>query len=95
MVKKDAFKKNPHPNVPRPWQPRFGLGTMFMIMLIACVMAAAGFYLVKAIRGGASFGAISIVMAMAAPALLMVFVSLLRSLIQTINERQGPDDKES
>ncbi len=92
MVKKDAFKKKPHPNVPRPWQPRFGLGTMFMIMLIACVMAAAGFYLVKALRGGASFGAISIVMAMAAPPLLMVFVSLLRSLIQTMNDRKRPDD---
>ncbi len=88
-------KKDPQPKVPRPWQPRFGLGTVFMVMLIACVMAAAGFYLVKAIRSGASFGAVSIVIAMAAPALLMVFVSLLRSLIRNMNRRKGPDDSDS
>jgi len=70
--------------VPEPWQPRFGLAGLMLVMLIFCVMSAAGYYLVRAIRSGASFGAISIVLAMAAPAVLLVSISVSRQVLAWI-----------
>jgi hypothetical protein len=61
---------------------------MLLLMLIFCIMAAAAYYLVRAVRGGVSFRTISIIMAMAAPPLLMILLSLLRALSDWF--RHGP-----
>jgi len=72
----------PHPRVPRPWQPRFGIGTLLLLMLVVSVMAAAGSYLVRALQGGRAFQLAFILFTLAAPLLLVVIVSLLQSLLR-------------
>jgi hypothetical protein len=70
------------PNQRRPWQPRYGLAGMLMLMLIFCIMAAAAYYLVRAVQGGTSFRTVSVIMITAAPALLVVLLSLLRAVFE-------------
>ena len=70
------------------WQPRFGLSALLMVMLISCIMASAGYYLVQAIDSGLSVAAISIIMAMAAPPLLLTLVSLMRLVHDWLERRR-------
>ena len=75
--------KEPRDPVPRPWQPRIGLGTMLLLMLVASVTAAAASYFVRysgAVRGGREFQLMFIIFTLAAPLLLVVIVSLFQSL---------------
>jgi hypothetical protein len=77
------------PNTPpHPWQPRFGLAGLLMVMLICCIVAAAAYYLVKALQGGTSLRTVSIIMAMAAPALLLVLFSLMKALFDWIGRNR-------
>lgn len=69
----------PNPNVPRPWQPRFGIGTMLLVMLLVSVVAAGAGYLVQALRGGRQFQLAFILFTIAGPLLLAVLVSLVRA----------------
>ena len=71
-----------------PWQPRFGLATLLIVMLICCIMAATAYYFVRAVRGGTGLHTMSVTIAMAAPVLLVVLFSLLKALIDWI--RRGP-----
>jgi hypothetical protein len=73
-------QKKPASASPPPWQPRFGLGAMFMVMLICCVAAAAASYLVLGERSR-SYWAVFVVFAMAAPAILVVAVSIGRMIL--------------
>ena len=71
--------------VPQPWQPRFGMGTILLLMLVVCVMAAAASYFVRyigAVRGGREFQLLFILFTLAAPLLLVVIVSLFQSLFR-------------
>ena len=61
---------------------------MLMVMLICCIMAAAAYYLVRTFRGGTSFRTISVIMVMAAPALLVVLFSLLKAVFDLIRRSQ-------
>ena len=75
-------KNSPDP-VPRPWQPRIGLGTILLLMLIASVTAAAASYFVRyvgAVRGGREFQLLFIIFTLAAPLLLVVIVSLFQAI---------------
>lgn len=64
--------------VPKPWRPRFGLGTLLLAMLVVSVMAAAGSYAVRAWTSGSTRSAqfIFILFTLATPVLLMVAVSV-------------------
>ena len=64
------------------WQPRFGLATMLMVMLVFCLMAAAGNYLRQAVLGGTSVVAFFVIFTLVAPILLLVMVS---GIIQVLN----------
>jgi len=75
------------PNVPKPWQPRFGLAALLMVMLVFCMMAAAAHYLVKGIQQGTSIQAIAVILAMVAPVLLLTVVSLGRQLMIYLERR--------
>jgi hypothetical protein len=75
---------DPNPKKPHLWQPRFGLAAMLMVMLICCIMAAAAYYLVKTFEGGTSFRTTSLIMAMVAPAALVVLFSLLKAVFDWI-----------
>jgi hypothetical protein len=65
-----------------PWQPRFSIGSLLLTMVIFAVMASAGGYLVRGMReGDRSYQLVFLLMTLAAPMLLLVLVSLLRTLV--------------
>ena len=65
-------------DAPRPWQPRFGLGSMLLVMLVFAVMAAAGSYFVRALDGQREFRPTFIIFTLVAPVALLVVLSFLR-----------------
>jgi hypothetical protein len=74
-------EEDPKSDEPRVWQPRFGLATLLMVMLICCIVAAAAYYLIRAFQGGTRLRTMSLTIAMAAPALLVVLFSLVKAFI--------------
>ncbi len=64
-------------DVPRPWQPKFGMAGLLMVMFVCSVMAAGGYYFVQYLRGGRESQLAFILFTLASPMLLMVMVSLL------------------
>ena len=66
----------------RPWQPRFGIGTMLLLMLIVSVVGAAASYFVRAMQGGRSAQLAFVLFTLAAPLLLVVVVSIAQSLFR-------------
>lgn len=76
-------------NVPRPWQPRFGIGAMLMLMLILCVMAAAGSYFMRALRENDRTAQLAfLLITLAGPMLLMLFVGLFRAMMKGSKRRR-------
>ena len=76
---------DPRQNIPRPWQPRFGMGTMLLLMLVVSVMGAAASYFVRYLRameGGRESQLAFILFTLAAPLVLVVIVSLLHALFR-------------
>ena len=78
----NPFEQNGPQESPRPWQPRFGIGTMLLIMLIVSVVGAAASYFVRAMQGGRSAQLAFILFTIAAPLLLVVVVSIAQSLFR-------------
>ena len=69
----------PRSSVPRPWQPRFGIGAMLLVMVVVSAMAAAGYYFVQFLRGGRPFQLTFILFTLIAPLLLTLGISLFRA----------------
>ncbi len=67
-------------DVPRPWQPRFGIGGLMLVMLVCCVTAACGYYFMQFLRGGRQFQLVFILFTVAAPLLFVVAFSLARGV---------------
>lgn len=68
----------PRPDVPRPWQPRFGMLSVLLVMVVVSVMAAAGFYLTRALQeSGRAWTLTFTLFTVAAPLLLLVVVSVI------------------
>jgi Na+/melibiose symporter-like transporter len=78
----NQFEQREPQMAPRPWQPRFGIGTMLLIMLIVSVMGAAASYFVRAMQGGRAAQLAFILFTLAAPLLLVVLVSIAQSLFK-------------
>jgi ABC-type bacteriocin/lantibiotic exporter with double-glycine peptidase domain len=75
--------------VPRPWQPRFSIAGMLMLMLIVCVMAAAGSYFARALRDDSRPAhLVFLLMTLAAPMMLMIVVSILRQIFRGSRRRR-------
>lgn len=72
---------NDGPAANHPWQPRFGIRGLLLLMVVVSVMAASGNYLVQALRGGRSFQLAFILFTLSAPMLVLVAVSLLRAIL--------------
>jgi len=68
--------------VPRPWQPRFGLGSLMLAMLVCSATAAAGYYLVQALHGGRQSQLAFILFTLASPVLLLVLVSSALAVVR-------------
>jgi hypothetical protein len=77
----------PDLKVPEPWQPRYGVGSLLLVMLVFCVMAAAGYYLVRALRGERAFQVLFILFTVTAPLVLVVVISSLRALWLSLRNR--------
>ena len=74
-------QKQPDPEVPQPWRPRFGIRTMLLVMLVACVTASSGFYLVRSLdERGRSAHLVFLLFTLAAPMLLVVVLSAIRRI---------------
>jgi hypothetical protein len=67
------------------WQPKFGLATMMLVMLVFCVMAAAGSYLLRAVDAGTSPRAVFIIFTLAAPVLVVVALSAFRQCLRWLD----------
>jgi hypothetical protein len=70
------------PRVPRAWQPRFGIRSMLLVMIVVSVMGTGGYYLMMSLRGGRSFQLAFILFTLAAPLLVMVAVSIFRAVVE-------------
>ncbi len=67
---------------PRPWQPRYSLSGLLLVMLIFCIMGAAASYFVQSTRLGRGYQAAFIAVTLVAPLLLLVIVSNVASLLR-------------
>ena len=61
---------------PIPWQPRFGIKSILLLMLVCSVLGAGCFYLVRGVRNTNSTQVVFIIFMLAAPALLLVLMSV-------------------
>ena len=80
--------EQPPTSEPGGWQPRFGLGSMLLVMLVFSVMAASGYYFIQALSGNRGAQLAFILFTLATPLLLVVLVSLLRSLVSWLSGRR-------
>ncbi|MBM4004486.1 MAG: hypothetical protein FJ295_14595 [Planctomycetes bacterium] len=58
------------------WQPRFTMKTMFLVVLIVCVMSAGGSYLARSIRVGARSPLVFFLFIVVAPAFVLIVVNI-------------------
>lgn len=63
--------------VPRPWQPKFGMACLLMVMFVFSYMAACGYYFMQFLRGGRQSQLAFLLFTLASPMLLMVLVSVM------------------
>lgn len=75
-----AHQEPPDTEQREPWQPRFSIGTMLLVMAVCSVMFTSASYLVKAIRGDRNSQFAFILFTLVAPILLMMLVSGLLHL---------------
>lgn len=79
----------PLPEVPRPWQPRFTIATLMLVMVVCSVMAAAGSYLMRSLQRGTHGSQLTFVLfTVASPVLLLVIVSALWKLANRFTRRR-------
>jgi len=74
------------PDVPQPWQPKFGLAGLLMVMFVCSVMAAGGYYFTQFLRGGRQSQLAFILFTLASPMLLMVVISAMRTIFRLVNK---------
>jgi len=79
--------KTSRPEAFPPWQPRFGIRGLLLLMVVVSVMAAGGNYFVQALHGGRSFQLAFILFTLSSPMLVLVAVSILRSLLNRRRKR--------
>ena len=64
----------------RPWQPRFGIGSLLLVMLVFSVMAAAGSYFARALDGQTGLRPTFIIFTLIAPVALLMVATIARWL---------------
>ncbi len=68
-------------NITPPWRPRFGLAGLMLVMLVVSMMAAAAFYLVRALKGGRGWQLAFILFTLVAPIIIGITTSIFREVI--------------
>lgn len=66
--------------VPEPWQPRFTLSQMLLIMLISCVMAGELYYLLQ-IGRGRHYQVMFVILTCSAPGFVFIAASIIRLVV--------------
>jgi hypothetical protein len=80
--------RQPKPNVPEPWRPRFGIGALLLVMLVFSVTGASAYYLVQSLgERDRSAHLTFILFTLAAPILLLVVVSFIRRIVVWLSRR--------
>jgi hypothetical protein len=74
----------------RPWQPRFGIGSLLLVMLVFSVMAAAGSYFARSLDGQTRLRPTFILFTLVAPVALLVVVSVARGLWNCLRGSRRP-----
>jgi hypothetical protein len=87
----------PEPPARQRWQPRFGLGTMMLVMLVCGMMSSAGYYLVRGNMtqtgeggGGSQLQLVFILITLASPLLVAAGISLVLQATRYIARRRPP-----
>lgn len=61
-----------------PWQPRFGLGSLMLVILVCSMTAAAGRYLILALTSGTSSRVMFVFFVLVLPIFLMLVLNGIR-----------------
>jgi hypothetical protein len=72
----------------RPWQPRFSIRALLLLMLVASGMSSAGYYFVQMLRGGRNHQLAFILFTVASPLLLLVGASIAVALLRRSGRRR-------
>ena len=81
--------ETPRPEVPRPWQPRFGIGALLLVMIVCSVTAAAASYLVRSLQAGGNSSRLTFILfTLVAPVALLLAVSLARQVYVWLERRR-------
>ena len=75
----------PPNDIPRPWQPRFGLLTLMLVMLVCCMMSAAASYRYSGQITAISPQVVFVFFTLMAPMLLVVAISIVRQVGMLLN----------
>ena len=67
-------------DVPRPWQPRYGLLTLMLVMLVCCMMSAAASYRYSGQITVISPQVVFVFFTLMAPLLLVMAISIVRQV---------------
>ena len=64
----------------RAWQPQFGLLTLMLAMLVACMAGAAAAYRMRAAQGVIGYRVLFVFFTLTAPLMLAIVVNLARRI---------------
>ena len=76
------------PDIPPPWRPRFGIGTLMLVTVVCSVTAAAGSYLARSLQTGSSSAKLTFILfTLVAPVALLLVVSVLWQIVHRQKRR--------
>lgn len=78
------------PSAPRAnlWQPRFGLASLMLFILVCCMMAAAGRHLVAGLSASKSARAVFVIFVLTLPVLLLIALNAFHQLTSWLRHRR-------
>ena len=82
-----ADKPSPPRNRSERLLPQFTIGGMLLVTFVFCVIASAGYYLARTLQGGQNARLAFTLFTLAAPVVLVVFVSIAYSLLRPRRRR--------
>ena len=84
---KNVDKPGP-PSAPPPWQPRFGLKSIMLILVVTSVAATGGRLLIRGLNTDTSSRAIFVIFVLVVPVVLLILLNLCRLIIQQWERRK-------
>ena len=73
------------PQIGEPWNPKFSMSSMLLVMLVCCAMAAEFYYLSRYLRTGNRIDQLTFILfTLAGPGALFVAANLFRRIAETL-----------